>query len=249
LYEVIINLPGRVSFPGKAARILFVGHTGVGKTEIVNTVLGAQFPEDALFDKSKSTIEAATARARYRKKIKIEFTDTPGHETFQQELKEELVKIPDGEFVGIVNVVCYGYNEPKSQNLRKKIPQFTSPGMVNPDFTQAYREDEIGFLLPWLTVAGLEKKHIKWVITAVNKADLWYENQEKVERYYSNDPRYGGRIRNVFGDKYEVLKVSATDRGLFFDQHVDKSFVEKQILDGLNENFINRIIALSKNAK
>lgn len=92
-----------------------------------------------------------------------------------------------GEAVGIINVVAYGYHSLGIQHMAEH-SEFR-PGDTTESFVARYadkrREEEI-ILLDRLLSALQTNKNRLWMITVVNKQDLWFHDRAAVKAHYEN---------------------------------------------------------------
>lgn len=156
-------------------RLLVLGESGTGKTQFLNAIL--------------NNCPTTVSRTRLtQKKIlkfengkKIEFIDVPGHLTLYQVRKKEFNKIRKKKISGIINVVNYGYNESETAqdiNIFK-----VGTNEVKDEYLNENRKREIKQLAEWKNEI-LPECGIKFIITIINKADIWYSQREEVNNYY-----------------------------------------------------------------
>jgi hypothetical protein len=84
---------------------------------------------------------------------------------------------------GIINIVSYGYHEGLASGDQVVLPD----GTVDPAYLQQRRLAEIESLKGWVRVFSANRR-VSWVITVINKADLWWDKQEEVLQYYQGGP-------------------------------------------------------------
>jgi hypothetical protein len=86
---------------------------------------------------------------------------------------------------GIINVVSYGYHEWRIEEREKP----TSPdGSIKEEYLEKHRDIEIELLSEWLPF--FDSKNVSWLITVVNKADLWWHEKDNVLKYYNSGKYY-----------------------------------------------------------
>lgn len=94
---------------------------------------------------------------------------------------EQLVKtFGDSSYVGIINLVAYGYHE---NPYESKSAVFDIEGILKPYFLEEKRAYEIKHLNEWLPY--LQSSKAKFVITLINKADVWANRHQEVVTYYA----------------------------------------------------------------
>jgi hypothetical protein len=161
----------------KKERIIVLGASGVGKSNLIKSLSSAGGLVDA-----NSRINRTTATVKQRALINgkvYQFTDTPGqilHRPDRQSAVREAMSKPP---VRVINVVSYGYHE-YGADASKAIGPGSRP---RPEFLEGCRQEELRALLEWLSILGYSSA-VKWVVTAVTKADLWWKEGERVLNYY-----------------------------------------------------------------
>lgn len=157
-------------------RVIVFGESGTGKTQFINSLLSNNFTKGRTRLTERKRMVLNNGR-------KILFFDTPGHQT----LKEQRYKL--GEFIsqkkiaGIINVVSFGFNESDTADGINIFKVGTDE--VKEEYLRENRKREISQLDDWIRYINAENK-VKWIITIVNKADIWYENKSNVITYYEN---------------------------------------------------------------
>jgi hypothetical protein len=86
---------------------------------------------------------------------------------------------------GVINVVAYGYHE-----LRVGMEgAVDAQGKVRADYLEAHRHEELEALKEWVGLLG-DPLTVRFLITVVTKADLWWDREKEVIQYYSQGPYY-----------------------------------------------------------
>ena len=112
---------------------------------------------------------------------RIIFVDLPGHSTSREIRKRRINEISKGKYIGIVNVVCYGYQITDAVNADKVFEAGTNNVKVG--FLNDNRKLELSQIDEWVGHITLDSG-IKWVLTLVNKVDLWI-NETNVSKFVS----------------------------------------------------------------
>lgn len=155
----------------KNKKIIVFGISGAGKSQFIQCLLGKSgIPNRTLTtDKVKFGIED----------FPIIFWDTPGHTQRDSDRKKALAEIMKENVIGVINVISFGYEE----NPESEIDAiFDANGDVKESFLNQNRTLEIERLSEWLPFISSDKT---WVLNIVNKADLWWDHFEEVDKYYS----------------------------------------------------------------
>ena len=234
---------------GKCIIIIF-GAGGTGKTTL-SYVLTDNKISDYLYNET-----ANIEKVKLNSDIWGHFLVAPGQERRVERYWPELFrKLGAGKIAGIINVVSYGYHsidiKDKSYKNTKYYIKERESFFLN-DYIKLKRHDEINYLKK---VA----EHIKntdnkfWMITLVNKQDLWWDEREKVESYYT-EGEYDKIIQDIYSTKgtsnfvHEYISCA-----LFNCNFKIGSDFEKQTVKGYDEplrqsnynnfvNLLNRLI-------
>lgn len=106
-------------------------------------------------------------------------------------------KIVNGRSNGIINVVSYGFASFSIQTFKEH--DLYEDGMSASDFINIYtsyrREIEIDLLIKLIDgLKGMQGS--MWMVTLVNKQDLWWSDKNKVIEHYTNG-KYGQLIAEL----------------------------------------------------
>ena len=158
------------------AKVVVLGSTGVGKTQLIDSLT-------ELLPRAISYLDRTTFSAHDDIQIGSQFFrvwDTPGQAA---SVTDRAVTLPavSGKPFGVINVVSYGYHEYRADLATV----FSSDGSVREAFLERHRGIEIEQLktvLPHLT----GNSNLRWFITVIAKADLWWGERDKVFDHYEN---------------------------------------------------------------
>ena len=188
---------GELYLTVRSRRFLTIGFSGTGKTQLLGSVLGARIESDPL----RPTLETRMGDLQLGNS-RLLVADTAGNPSvFEDFVREEIENAQTGRYLGILNVTAYGYNESRgpATNDRHQIPAYREGAVgVNPEFLEIERQQELIFLKTWVSVAAATGR-IGWILCAMNKYDLWFEQQDDVASYYGHEGDYGKLIVNEFG--------------------------------------------------
>lgn len=173
------------------------GAGGVGKTT-VGRLLVSDDPLDisAPYDESWTT-EPVDLSGNVPGQLLV----APGQkERIERHWPDLISKVVSGESFGIVNVVSYGYSSFAIQSYKEH--DLYQEGMSIDEFVDIYtdnrRKTEIE-ALGILVDALMGVSRPIWMITLVNKQDLWWSQKEAVRAHYESGD---------YNDKIEQLKIS-----------------------------------------
>lgn len=156
--------------------ILVLGCSGVGKTQFVYS----------LSDKTDEQLARIETRKHQITTLKLEdfplkFIDTVGHIDAPHERDDVFYnRLNNEKLIGIINVVSFGYQE-NDQSKEHEVFATDTP-QVQYDFLERGRQDELAYMEKWLPDIPFSK--VKWIITLVNKMDVWKREASIVQSYY-----------------------------------------------------------------
>ena len=131
--------------------------------------------------------------------------DVPGHlyvvpgqrARIDKHWPEQYRRLAADAAVGLLNVVSYGYH---SFEIHSPIEsRVWNDGMTMGDFEAAYTNERRGVELQMLSqlISGLSAVTKKlWMVTIINKQDLWRDRQAQVLDYYKNG-EYAAQIAQI----------------------------------------------------
>ena len=170
----------------KPVNVIVYGVSGAGKTEFVRS----------LFEEPVSETPPSRTRFFEKKRLilkdgrKVRFYDVPGHSSLRQQRTEVTNLISRKKIKGIINVTTYGYNEVDEADTSSvfKLDTKDIPEIKN-EYISLNRRRELEQIKEWAPFVTSSNK-IKWVITIVNKADIWENEKSVVLEYYQNGDYY-----------------------------------------------------------
>lgn len=170
-------------------KVLVYGDSGVGKTQFLNTLTGKNvYSTNRTRVVQKYHLTLSSGRV-------IEFLDTPGHKTNVLVRNSTLDDMTRGRIDGIINLVDYGYQD--SDELQTDPSKAFNAGTddVKDSFLRDNRLLEIKRTEEFLNRITPGVK-VDWIITVINKADIWYADKEKVYKYYT-EGTYGKKVSEL----------------------------------------------------
>ncbi len=167
--------------------IVIFGESGVGKTQFLNTILNnGIISETRTMDIDRKTLYLPNGR-------RLKFYDTPGHKslkTARDTIKRDFHK---KKIMGIINIVDYGYSSVPNQE-RDSVFNVDSHE-VKAKFLEDNRKRQLNQIAEWQDLINAQN-NVKWCLTLVNKADIWYSNREEVLGYYT-DGEYADALKGM----------------------------------------------------
>ncbi len=174
-------------------KIIVLGSSGVGKTQFIQS-LHIDKPQNKV---EKRTIDVVENEIKINEKGIILF-DTAGQSEGNIQLDEFQKTTTDDSYIGIINVVAYGYHQYPDFNTETEV---FDGDLVKKDYLKKQREIEIENIKNILPLLKFSK--IDWIITLVNKADIWWKEKEEVYQYYENEEtEYSKVFKNHFQQNY-----------------------------------------------
>lgn len=177
----------------KPVNVIVYGTTGAGKTEFVR----------ALLEQDVDVINPPRTRFYVGKRLvlsngrKIRFFDVPGHSSLKQQRQTVTEMILKKKIKGIINVTTFGYNDAEEAEDVQifKVDNSGIPVVKN-EYLNKNRLRELEQIREWESFITSSNK-IEWVITVVNKADIWYKFKEEVLNYYQSGTYYDNFVRAI----------------------------------------------------
>lgn len=164
-----------IKFPIKIA---VYGSSGSGKSSFLASIKGS-------FYEGNTTRGTQVIKYRLPNGRLIHFYDSPGQTSYRSERNQIKNKILNREFHAIINVVCFGYNE--SEGMKMKI--FDKNDKVDEKYLEENRRLELEHLREWVDDIDVSSK-LKWILTIINKEDIWSAESGQVLTYYSESEYY-----------------------------------------------------------
>jgi energy-coupling factor transporter ATP-binding protein EcfA2 len=155
-------------------KVLVLGSSGTGKSQLIKS-LQAMLPE--AIDRWNRTAAATSLKVSLHGSLFL-FQDTPGEVGLQFERLRAIMDAMKGVDI-IINVVAFGFHEYRG------LASDALDADLKPraEWLSRHRELEIQQILEWEPFLGGEHT-TKRIITVVNKADLWWDNQLAVMDHY-----------------------------------------------------------------
>ena len=182
-------------------RIIIFGSGGTGKTTLAYVLANKEITDFQY----KETINIE--KVELNSNIYGHYLVAPGQERRIDRYWPELFrKIGSDKVNGIINVVSYGYHSIDIGNESYKTSTYYNNEPDEASFLTNYlkiqQEKEIKYLKKAAEhIKNTEKKI--WMITLVNKQDLWWDNKEEVKDYYLNG-EYNSIIEDIYKSKGEM---------------------------------------------
>lgn len=218
------NIPKRVWLWVRrgTVRVQFFGPGGVGKTSLAMLLAGT-------FDRLKPQ--------QYRESLEVEkhniqdrvteLSVLPGQQRRRTLHRTELIKkLEKGAVKGLVHVVSWGYHSIYGLSY-KDFPisdHETTPEEFLKKYLEQQRTEEIG-TLDELRQSIIDAPNKLWMVTAVTKQDLWWDDRRQVQQYYMNG-KYDAIIRHI-------ADARGADR--FIHEYVSLSLVINNFYSGTGE--------------
>lgn len=161
----------------RSSCVLMIGSTGAGKTLLL----------DSLTETIRKGIPRVN-RTRHMEKRNLQianepfaFHDIPGESIFRTcGFRQDVLRAVSQGHVGVIDVVSFGYHEYGTVAPREAL---TKAGLPRRRFLTDHQSYEIGESETWgptLAALGL----VDWWITAITKADLWWNDRDEVVDHY-----------------------------------------------------------------
>lgn len=221
----------------KPQKVLVLGCSGVGKTSIINS-LNEDFPKTIDF-----LIRTQTAQ-KYRLNLKgdkFEFVDTPGQELHDSRRIKAIREALRSDHLGVVNVVSYGYHEHASG----ADDAFSDEGTVSEQYLKSHRALEESYLNEWIELLG-NQVTTSWILTVINKADIWWDSRQEAWDYYgADDSGYLQKLKVASGVDQVVLEYSSVIHRFYTRSLIAPTF-DQDLQQRLRVRLVESLIQMSK---
>jgi hypothetical protein len=194
------------AYHGKRIVLVF-GCTGTGKTSMIKSLADPRGMADKIPLANRTNIEAP--HPVDLDGIRFIVFDTPGSQEAAKTVNAVTAPFKEGnrgtfariKGIGIINVVSYGYHEYSEKGRAEFV---VNSHAVNPAALDRHRHQEVRALEGWASRIEETGTQIDWVITAVNKADLWADNWETVKGHYQ-DGEYQRILERYLGSTSKLI--------------------------------------------
>jgi len=163
--------------------LLVLGDTGAGKTQFIKSLSDAMPSPIPITKRSEFESEVKPKKIRISDALFI-IEDTHGHDGGRDvphpSRIEAIERARGNSITGVINIVSYGHAESKFIPE----PEFQG-GKPSLAFVQDMRAREIERVSEWAQRLG-RVNTVKWVMTIVNKADVWFSEWPMVEHHYTH---------------------------------------------------------------
>ena len=173
------------AFLRRKRTVLVLGASGSGKTQMIASLAA----HAGLVDEVSRQLGRTTKDESIKVIVdatKFVFVDTPGQKEDPthraKAIDDALAKAGRKPKIRVINVVSHGWNEAMTPSSHVLV---AGGGAVRPDFLIEQREREITSVRRWADRL-LDPAKTKWMMTVVNKADLWWDDRDAVLSHYSN---------------------------------------------------------------
>lgn len=198
-------------------KVLCLGETGVGKTSVLQSLRELN---PALIHYEDRTEYRVPERIKISKTL-FEFIDLPGQASQQSERLREIALASTREKIGIINITAAGYHEHKGGPASA----FPRGKTVSRKFLDLNKRNEIVALQEWASVLGGDGS-LRWLITVVNKADLWWSQRVPIMQYYTKGEydKFLGEARDL---RKTVVPYSAVRKKFYDRGELDGTFDDR----------------------
>ena len=180
----------------KKVKVLVYGASGVGKTQFVQTIIGKNVYDIPMRTYNTTHYEFSLSSGR-----KILLIDTPGQGRSGTAIPriDELETMANGKIDGIINLVNFGYQDSEEVKKNRMLAFENDKDAIKSSYIEENQKLEIKYSKEIFDRLNRNVRP-KWIMTVVNKADIWDSERENVIRYYNE-----GNYANTFRDKLGLV--------------------------------------------
>ena len=182
-----------VNWFSRTRRIVVYGESGAGKTQFLRSILDIESFDD---QRTQSIVEYPIELSDGHKVV---FIDTPGNQSLDYIRQQLSSRYAHKEISGVINVVANGYQSVPNTNLTQVFNVDTNE--VKQQYLDNNKARELRQLEEWKGYVT-SRNGVKWFITIVNKADIWYVDRDIIMEYY-----HAGEYHNAIKELLNVCEV------------------------------------------
>ncbi len=180
--------------------VLILGAGGVGKTTLASLLSGKLDGREL----AEYTESVGTEEFTLEENTKVQIIVPPGQSWRRPSTWDVLLeRVRQGEFRGIVLIGAFGHHaigDFSYKNHKLYDHQRGLEGFLTSYVDECRKQEEL-ILKQLCSNVSLCEKPI-WLLTLVSKQDLWWDERDKVEAYYSSG-KYGDLVQKCLGRKSE----------------------------------------------
>lgn len=176
------------SFLRRRKVILVLGASGAGKTQLIQTLANPLSIPSFGYQRTVSAQNRRLAVDEYP----FLLIDTPGQRMDKAVRFRALTAALADKVEGIINVVSFGYHE--GEGPKANAVPGSAGNIAKADFLKERRQIELDLLSEWVPL--VDSTISRWILTVVTKADLWWPQQERVSKFYS-EQHYADRMSSL----------------------------------------------------
>lgn len=169
----------------RRVKVAVYGDSGVGKSQFLRMITG----KNSYLLVSERTRSLERHNVTLRSGRKLQLIDMPGHESNKTVRDRILNEITRGKIDGIINIVDFGYQDSELLQANPSSAFKSGSNEVKPEYLKDNRKREIKRTLEFIDRIGPDVR-LKWVITVINKADVWHKERQDVINYYTKGEYY-----------------------------------------------------------
>ncbi len=219
----------------RSPRILVLGSTGTGKSEVLKTLSSAELRDP--IPAELRTDADYSVRVNLLGNM-VEFVDTPGDYDFSESRISAVESAIRSGYDGFINVVGFGFHE-YNYGGGEAQSALHPDGTPSTDWLARHQQREIEMLAEWIDLLRFAKRD-PFLMTICNKADLWWQSRPKCREHYSSGD-YSSLTARDAPERYSYHEFCAIKKA-YYDRYEGNGSLSDTMVGKLRDQLITHLL-------